>query len=84
MNTRFRLDVAFDDETQTYHGNVYSISDGKGVPLQNPSLRKLLARASKLMRDKNSEVRHFPMPEQSLIIAPNGAGAPSLIVPARN
>lgn len=84
MNIRFRLDVAFDDETQDYHGNLYSISDGKGVPMVAKSLRKLLWTASKLMREKNSEVRHFPMPEESLIIAPNGAGAPSLIVPARN
>ncbi len=84
MNIRFRLDVAFDDETQEYHANLYSLSDGKGVPMKATSLRKVLAKANKLMREKNGEIRHFPIPEPSLIISPNGNGTPNLIVPARN
>lgn len=84
MPIRFRLDVAFDEEAQTYHANLYSLTDGKGVPMQHKSLRRVLVKASKLMRDKNSEVRHFPMPETSVIITPDSNGAPSLIIPLRN
>lgn len=84
MNIRFRLDVAFDDETQEYHSNLYSLSDDKGVPMKATSLRKVLAKSNKLMREKNGEIRHFPIQEPSRIISPNGNGAPNLIVPARN
>ena len=84
MKKRFQIDIAFDDEAEVYHAHIYSITDHKMFKIKRTSLRKLLFAINKFLRDKNSEVRHFPMPEESVIIAPDSNGAISLIVPAHN
>ncbi len=84
LTIRFRIDIAFDEQEEMYHGIVYSNGDSKAAPVKNSSMRKLMSRITKLVRDKNSEVRHFPLPEASLIIAPGGNGDIKLITPARN
>lgn len=83
MKPLFRIDVAFDEDKQEYFVLLFSLTDNLGVPMKGKPLRKLLARATKLIREKNSEVKHFPLPEPSRIIAPNGNGAPNLLVVPR-
>lgn len=83
MTRRFQIDIGFDPETEEYGVIVYSLSDGKGAPFKGTNLRLCMARASKLVREKNRQIKHFPISEPSRIIGING-GAPSIIVPARN
>lgn len=83
MRRRFQIDIGFDPETEEYGVIVYSLGDGKGAPFKGTNLRLCMARASKLVREKNRQIKHFPIPEQGRIIDIS-AGSPSLIVPARN
>jgi len=84
LPVRFRVDIAFDEQEEMYHANIFSNSDKNVAPVKNSSLRKLMSRITKLVRDKDKEVRHFPLPDASLIVAPSGNGDIKLIVPARN
>ncbi len=84
MTKRFLIDIGFDDEGEMYHANVYSAGDNKGACVKNASMRRLMARVTKLVRDKNSEIKHFPIAEPRLILAPGQNGDINLVVPADN
>lgn len=84
MKPLFRIDITYNEETKKYGVFLFSLTDGKGVPMKGTSLRKMLATTCRLIREKNHEVKHFPMPEPSRIITPNGDGGPKLVVLARN
>ena len=68
----YQIDVGVDEKGR-YIGQLLILSEKKGIAYAAPSLKVLLPKLKKAMLQKDKQMRMFPMPQESLILDPNGA-----------
>jgi hypothetical protein len=78
MKDLFAIRLGFNEKEQTYGALVHSITDNKFATISASSIRVVMAKLNKLVRDKTREVKHFPIPEPKRIISLADA-RPSLV-----
>lgn len=84
MKKLFDIGIGKDETTEQYFAIANSLTDKKSAVFKGKSMRLVLAKMSKRLREKTQETKNFPITEPSRIITLNGKGDPKLIVPARN
>lgn len=81
MKNLFEIGIAVNDKTGTYAALVRSVTDNKVAVIENSSIRTVLVKLNKLIRDKTREVKNFPIPEPRRIISIAESRSSALVGP---
>ena len=75
MNVKklMQVDLGFDPNHEVYVVQVMGLTDQRGLQYHGKSLKEIFPRVKRAILQKAQEIRKFPLPEESRILAPNGA-----------
>lgn len=68
----FQIDIGYSPKHEKYIAQVMCVTEKKALQYTG-SLKAILPKIRKAVSQKNSEIRRFPLPQESRILAPNGS-----------